>query len=122
MKELKVTRDGKDRPQIVVDKVQLETHEKQCTYNLEHKLKEVFTNIPDTMEAAMSNAEENIQIITQMLEGYTKEIKELKEKLTPTTPPEVTAEREQKASLQIEMIEREAKKVTESFDKTANYG
>jgi hypothetical protein len=46
----------------------------------------------------MSSAEEHIQIITQMLEDYKKEIEELKEKLTPTTPPEVTAEREQQAN------------------------
>jgi hypothetical protein len=34
-----------------------------------------------------------------MLEDYRKEIEEINEKLTPTTPPEVTAEREQKATL-----------------------
>jgi hypothetical protein len=34
---------------------------------------------------------------SQMLENYKKEIEELKEKLTPTTPPEVLAEREQQA-------------------------
>jgi hypothetical protein len=55
----------------------------------------------------------------QMLEDYKKEIEELKEKLTPTTPPEVTAEREQQEALQVEMMEREAKKVTKLFDRTA---
>jgi hypothetical protein len=41
-----------------------------------------------------------------------KEIEELKENFTPTTPPEVTAKREQQESLQIDMIERETKEVT----------
>jgi hypothetical protein len=54
----------------------------------------------------------------QTLEDYKKEIEELKEKLTPTTPPEVTAEREQKVSLQVEMMEKEDEKVTQLFDKT----
>jgi hypothetical protein len=60
----------------------------------------------------MSSAEEQIQIIAQTLEGYKKEIEELKEKLTPTTPPKVTTEREQHATLQVEMMEKEAKQVT----------
>jgi predicted nucleic acid-binding Zn-ribbon protein len=53
---------------------------------LEQKLKEVFTKIPDNAQAAMSSVEEHIQIIMQMLEDYKKEIEELKENLTPTTP------------------------------------
>jgi hypothetical protein len=64
------------------------------------------------------NAEENIQIIAQMLEDYNKEIEELKEKLTPTTPPEVMAEREQREALQVEMMEKESEKVTQLFDRT----
>jgi hypothetical protein len=83
-------------------------------------LKEVFTNILDNAQEAMRNTEEHIQIIMQTLEGYRKEIEELKEKLTPTTPPEVTAEREQQETLQIEMIEREAKEVTKHFDRTTH--
>jgi len=40
-----------------------------------------------------------------------QEIEELEEKLTPTTPPEVTIEREQHATLQTSLIAREAKEV-----------
>jgi hypothetical protein len=79
---------------------------------LEQKLKGVFTKILDSAQAGMRNVEEQIQIIMQTLEDYNKEIKEFKKKLTPTTPPEVTAKREQQAALQIEMMEREAKKIT----------
>jgi hypothetical protein len=42
----------------------------------------------------------------QKLEDYKKDIEELKEKLTPTAP-EVIVEREQKATLQVEMMEKE---------------
>ena len=54
-----------------------------------------------------------------MLKDYKKDIEELKEKLNPTTPPEVMAEREQWASLQVEMMEKEVEKVTQLFDETA---
>jgi len=47
------------------------------------------------VQATMSNVEEHIQIIPQMLEDYKKEIEEIKEKLTPTTPLEFVDEREQ---------------------------
>jgi hypothetical protein len=53
-----------------------------------------------------------------MLEDYKKDIEELKENLTPTNPPEVTTEREQQESLQVEMMEKEDEKVTQSFDWT----
>jgi hypothetical protein len=38
------------------------------TDNLEKKLKEVFTRIPDNAQETMSNAEEQIQIITDARE------------------------------------------------------
>jgi hypothetical protein len=47
-----------------------------------------------------------------MLEDYKKEIEELKEKLTPSTPSKVIVEREQQKTLQVEMMEKEAKNVT----------
>jgi hypothetical protein len=71
----------------------------------------------------MINEEEHIQIINffsqQMLEDYKKEIEELKEKLTPTTPLEFVDEREQQASLQVEMMQKEVEKVTQLFDRTS---
>jgi hypothetical protein len=41
-----------------------------------------------------------------MLKEYMKEIEEIKENLKPTTHLEVTAEREQQAALQVEMMEK----------------
>jgi archaellum component FlaC len=66
----------------------------------------------------MSNVEEKIQIIAQMLEEYKKEIKDLKEKLTPTTRPKFMDEREQQVDLQVEMMEKQAEKVTQLFNRT----
>jgi hypothetical protein len=78
-------------------------------------MKEVFTKIADKAHVAVSNVEEHIQIIAEILKYYKKEIEELKEKLTTTTPPEVIAEREKHATLEIEIIEREAKKVKKNL-------
>jgi hypothetical protein len=39
--------------------------------------------------------------------------------LTPTTPPEVTVERETQAAIQVEIMENEVQKVIHLFDRTA---
>jgi hypothetical protein len=72
-------------------------------------LKEFFTIIPENAEEVVRNVEEHIQIIVWTLEDYKKDIEELKEKLTPTTPPKVTTEREQQVALQVSMMEKESK-------------
>jgi hypothetical protein len=46
-------------------------------------MKEVFKIIPYNAQVVMRNLEEQIKIIAQMLEDYKKEIKEIKEKITP---------------------------------------
>jgi 2-hydroxy-3-keto-5-methylthiopentenyl-1-phosphate phosphatase len=57
----------------------METQEdKQRTYNLEQKLKEVFARIPNSAQETTSNVEENIQIITQSLKDYNKDIQDIK--------------------------------------------
>jgi hypothetical protein len=57
--ELQKTRNDKDSLELVVDKIKLETkEEKQHIDNLEKKLKELFTRIPNNTQATMSNAEE----------------------------------------------------------------
>jgi hypothetical protein len=62
--------------------------------------------IPDSMQEVMRNVEEQIQITTQTLKYYKKEIEELIEKLTPTNPPELMAKSEQQEALQVEMMEK----------------
>jgi hypothetical protein len=53
----------------------------------------VYNHIPDSTQAPERSAEEKIKIISQTIEGYRQEIEELKEKLNPTTPPEVREKR-----------------------------
>jgi hypothetical protein len=106
---------------MVVEQVKFEMkEEKHRVDNLEQKIKELFTRIPNNAKLATSNAEEHIQIIAQILEDYKKEIDDLKEKLTPTTHPKVTTKMEQQATLQVEIMENEAQKVTQLFDRTAH--
>jgi hypothetical protein len=69
-----------------------------CTDRLEEILEEVFQTIPESALAGEINAEEKLQKIVQAMDGYKQEIRELVEKMTPTTPPEVRTEREQQAT------------------------
>jgi hypothetical protein len=54
----------------------------------------VYDCIPDTTQASKRSEEEKIKIISQMIEGYRKEIKEIKQNINPMTPPEVQEQRE----------------------------
>jgi hypothetical protein len=56
---------------------------------LEKRLEEVFQTIMESALAREINAKEKLQKIAQMMDGYKKEIRELVEKMTPTTPLEV---------------------------------
>jgi predicted RNase H-like nuclease (RuvC/YqgF family) len=75
--------------QITCDELNLEKEEgKGCIENLEKGLIGVYNCIPDTVHTPNRSTDEKINIITQRIEGYRKEIEELKEKLNPMTPPE----------------------------------
>jgi DNA integrity scanning protein DisA with diadenylate cyclase activity len=50
---------------------------------------EVYRSIPDCMQAQEVTTEVKIQQIVQTMERYKKEIMELTEKLTLSTPPKV---------------------------------
>jgi FtsZ-binding cell division protein ZapB len=51
------------------------------------------------VQATERSAEKKIKIISQTIEGYRKEIEELKQKNNHMTPPEVREKREQQFSL-----------------------
>jgi predicted nucleic acid-binding Zn-ribbon protein len=61
---------------------------------LEERLEEVFQKIPESALAGEISVEEKLQKIMQAMDGYKQEIRELVEKITPTTPPKVRTERE----------------------------
>jgi hypothetical protein len=56
---------------------------------LEQGITMVYEHIPDSTQAPDRSAEEKIKISLQKIEGYRKEIEEIKEKLNPMTPPKV---------------------------------
>jgi hypothetical protein len=93
---LETTREEKEILEIALKEVQLERdEEKQCTEKLEQRLEEVFQTIPDNALAEELSTEEKIQKIAQAMEGYRQEIIDLAEKVIPSTPPEIKAQREQ---------------------------
>jgi predicted nucleic acid-binding Zn-ribbon protein len=63
--------------------------EKECADKLEQGLTMVYDRIPDNVQAPERSAEEKINMISQTIDRYKQEIEELKERLNPTTPPEV---------------------------------
>jgi hypothetical protein len=66
----------------------------------------------------MRNVKEKIQIIEQTLKNYKKEVKELNEKLAPTSSSKVLAEREQQEALQVEVLQKEVGRVIQLFENT----
>jgi predicted nucleic acid-binding Zn-ribbon protein len=105
--------------QITCDQLTLEKEEeKECVDKLEQKLKEFFTNIPNSAQEALSSAEEQIQVIVQTLEEYRQEIEDLKENINPTTLLEVQEWREQQYTLHIVEMEKEVREVADFFNRT----
>jgi archaellum component FlaC len=78
----------------------------------------VYDCILDNPQEPERNAEEKINMISQTIDRYKKEIEELKERLNPTNPLEVREQREQQYALQITEMEKEAREVDEFFDRT----
>jgi predicted RNase H-like nuclease (RuvC/YqgF family) len=63
--------------------------EKENVDNLEQGLTKVQYRIPYNAQAPERRKEENVQIISKTIDGYKKEIEELKQKINPTNPLEV---------------------------------
>jgi hypothetical protein len=71
---------------------------------------------------AWREAEEKINLIAQTIDQYKQEIEELKERLNPTTPPEVREKRKQEFALQIDEMENQAKAAEELLTEPCSYG
>jgi predicted nucleic acid-binding Zn-ribbon protein len=61
---------------------------------MEKQINVVFQAISDNAKSEEASLEEKIRKITQDMEQYKEQIKELEEHAVPTTPPEVRAQRE----------------------------
>jgi hypothetical protein len=100
---LEVGRGVTEMLQITCDQLTVEKEEeKECTQTrLEQGLTTMYNRIPNNAQAAERSAEEKINLIAQTIDQYRQEIEELKEKLNPTTPPEVREQRKEEAALQM---------------------
>lgn len=61
--------------------------------------------------------EEKIDKIVQEIDQYQKEIENIKEKLTPTTPLVVKEKRKQEETMELQEIEQQVNTVADLFDK-----
>jgi predicted nucleic acid-binding Zn-ribbon protein len=71
-----------------------------------------ITKSLNNVHATESSAEEKINLIVQTIDQYRQEIKDLKEKLNPTTPPKVREKRKTKAALQLVEMEKQVNTTT----------
>jgi hypothetical protein len=74
---------------FILQRLKEEKEEKEHTDKLEQGLTTIYDCILDSAQTLERNAKEKINMISQTIEIYKKEIEELKERINPTTPPEV---------------------------------
>jgi oligoendopeptidase F len=116
---LETTKEVKEILEISLNQVQLERdEEKQRMEKIEQRLEEVFKTIPDNAQAEELSTEEKIQKIVQAMESYRQEITDLEEKVIPSTPPEIKAQREQQVVEYTENIEGEINIMEELYNST----
>jgi hypothetical protein len=73
--------------------------EKERTNILEQGLTTTYNCIPNNAQATERSAKEKIIVVTQTIDQYKHEIEELKERITPTTPPDIREQRKKEATL-----------------------
>jgi peptidoglycan hydrolase CwlO-like protein len=62
---------------------------------MEKHIGTMFQTIPDNAGAEEVSSQKNMKKLAQALEKYKNQIKDLEEHIVPTTPPQVTAWRDQ---------------------------
>jgi hypothetical protein len=80
---------------------------------------EIFGKVPSTAQGNELPVAENIDQITQAISRYQKEIKDLREQLTLTTPSLVKEQMRHVATTQIQKIEKQVSTTTDFLDKEA---
>jgi hypothetical protein len=103
--------------EIVYEKAKFETQEeKERRKGLEQKVAGTYEKIPKAAQGEEIIAAEQIDQIAQKIDQYQKEIENLREHLTPTTPPTVKEQRKQEAVAQLQEIEQQVSTTTDLFD------
>jgi hypothetical protein len=91
---LEVRRGVTKMLQITCDQLTAEKEEQKYRVDrLEQGVTAAYDRIPNNMQIAEPNTMQNIDHIVQTIDQYRQEIENLKEKLIPTTPPEVKEQR-----------------------------
>jgi hypothetical protein len=86
---------------------------------MEHQIHMLFQAIPESTSEEVGSSEEKLRRIEKTIQEYKEKIKELEECVTPTTPPEVRAQREQEATKAAEGIDQSIQTVIELLEKSA---
>jgi Na+/phosphate symporter len=73
---------------------------------LEQRVGGMFEKLPSTTQGNELPVEGNIDQIAQAIDQYQKEIENLCEQVTPTTPLEVKEKRKQEETTQLQEIEQ----------------
>jgi hypothetical protein len=106
-------KNGKEELEFVIEQIKFETkEEKERADMLEQGLNATYNQILNNVHAVGSSTEDKIKLITQTIDRCMQEIKELKEKLNPTTPPKVREKRKTKAILQLVEMEKQVNTTT----------
>jgi hypothetical protein len=83
----------------------LKLRRKKNVNELEQRVGGVFEKLPTTTQGNELLVAGKIDQITQAIDQYQKEIENLYEQLTPTTPPIVKEKRKQEATTQLHEME-----------------
>jgi predicted nucleic acid-binding Zn-ribbon protein len=111
--ELQEMKGEKESLELMIEQVKFDTRgEKERTDKIEQRVTTIYNHLPDNVHAESSSTEEKLKMIAQTIDHYRKQIEDLKEKLTPTTPPEVREKRKEEVALQLVELEKQANTTT----------
>jgi hypothetical protein len=85
---------------------------------LEQKVAGTYKKIPQAAQGEEIIAAKNIDRIAQAIDQYQKEIENLREQLTPTTPSTMKEKMKQEETTQLQEIEQQVSTTSDLFDKT----
>jgi hypothetical protein len=115
--ELQQEIEKRDALEIICEQAKFETQEeRECMNGLEQKVAGTYEKIPMTAQRDALTTVEKIDQIAQEIDQYQKEIENLREHLTPTTPPEVREQRKQEATEQLQEIDQQVRATTDLFE------
>jgi archaellum component FlaC len=86
---------------------------------LEQKVTGTYEKIPQATQNKEIATTKKIDRIEQEIDQYHKESNNLREHLTPTTPPTVKEQRKHETTTHLQEIEQQVSKAADLFDKAA---